>query len=180
MSDSSGHGDNYNRGGLNAFLFSMAFVFLFFVYVVAIHPGVDLKENIQDPKDLEAAPVDTFDISKVSEPWVGSEELVKYGAKVYAQNCAVCHGAEGRGDGAGGASLNPKPRNLVDGPWKLGGGLIAHYKVLQEGIPGGGMVSFAHIKSADRWAMVHFIESITNVKGNDDPAKVAEFAKNAK
>lgn len=180
MADSSGHSDNYNRGGLFAFLFSMGFVFLFFVYIIAIHPGIDLKENIQDPKKLQETAKDTFDISKIPDPWVGSEDIVKHGAKVFAQNCAMCHGAEGKGDGAAGAGLNPKPRNLVEGPWKQGGGLIAHFKTLQNGIPGGSMASYAHLKAADRWALVHFIESITKAKGSDDPVKVAEFAKNAK
>ncbi|MCE2944074.1 MAG: hypothetical protein LW828_05040, partial [Xanthomonadaceae bacterium] len=27
----------------------------------------------------------------------------------------MCHGNEGKGDGAAGAGLNPKPRNLVEG-----------------------------------------------------------------
>lgn len=91
----------------------------------------------------------------------------------------MCHGAEGKGDGAAGAGLNPKPRNLVEGKWTQGGGLIAHYQVLQNGIKGTSMAAYAHFKPADRWAVIHFIESITENKSKDDPAKVAEFAKTA-
>jgi cytochrome c553 len=32
--------------------------------------------------------------------------------------CAVCHGKDGRGDGPGAASLNPKPRNYTDKAWQ--------------------------------------------------------------
>jgi mono/diheme cytochrome c family protein len=32
--------------------------------------------------------------------------------------CAPCHGAEGKGDGAAAAALNPKPRNLSDKAWQ--------------------------------------------------------------
>ena len=39
------------------------------------------------------------------------------GAAIYAQRCALCHGAEGRGDGPAAASLNPKPRNHTDGSY---------------------------------------------------------------
>lgn len=39
------------------------------------------------------------------------------GAQIYAQRCALCHGAEGRGDGPAAASLNPKPRNHTDGSY---------------------------------------------------------------
>ena len=37
---------------------------------------------------------------------------------IFAQRCTPCHGAEGRGDGAASASLNPKPRNFHDPAWQ--------------------------------------------------------------
>lgn len=173
--------DHYNHGGMIAFLFSMVFVFAFFIYIVAIHPGVDLQENVQDPPSAEQvlaeAPVD---VSGVTEPWVANADMVKHGSKLYAQNCAMCHGATGLGDGAAGQALNPKPRNLVEGPWKKGGGFIGHYQVLTEGIAGGSMAAYAHLKPVDRWALVQFIDSITKAKVQEDPVKVAEFAKTAK
>lgn len=172
--------DEYNRGGLIAFAFSMAFCFAFFFYLVVINKGVDLGENVVDPNAPTAegaAPV--FDITKVKEPWVSTPELVTYGAKVFKTNCAMCHGDTGHGDGAAGAALNPKPRNLVEGKWTQGEGVIAHFKVLQTGIKGSSMASYSHFKPADRWALVMFIDSITNNKSKDDPAKVAEFAKTA-
>lgn len=183
MSDNNSNvqGDHYNHGGMLAFLFSMAFVFVFFVYIVAIHPGVDLQENIQDPnKTSGEAVVAAVDVSKVTEPWVANADMVTHGKKVYSQNCAMCHGAEGKGDGAAGAALNPKPRNLVEGPWKKGGGYIGLYTVLTEGIAGSSMSSYAHLSKTDRWALVQFIDSITQAKVTEDAAKVAEFAKAAK
>lgn len=44
----------------------------------------------------------------------------KEGKKVYEANCATCHGVKGKGDGAVGAALNPKPRNFVEGKFKYG------------------------------------------------------------
>ncbi len=32
--------------------------------------------------------------------------------------CATCHGPEGKGDGIGGATLVPKPRNYHDAAWQ--------------------------------------------------------------
>ncbi|MCB0369092.1 MAG: cytochrome c [Bdellovibrionales bacterium] len=178
MSETS---DVHNRGGFTAFLFAMAFVFVFFFYLVVIHPGVDLGENVVDPnapKDSSAAPV--FDMASVKEPWISTPEIVEHGAKIYKTNCSMCHGAEGKGDGAAAATMNPKPRNFVEGKWTQGEGIIAHYHVLQNGIKGGSMASFEQqLKPYDRWAVLHFIESITQNKSKDDPAKVAEFAKTA-
>lgn len=39
---------------------------------------------------------------------------VAEGKKIYDMNCASCHGATGKGDGAAAAALKPKPRDLSD------------------------------------------------------------------
>ncbi len=39
------------------------------------------------------------------------------GAAIYAEKCTVCHGPKGKGDGPGGAALNPKPRDHTDGKY---------------------------------------------------------------
>jgi mono/diheme cytochrome c family protein len=36
------------------------------------------------------------------------------GKGVFETNCALCHGASGRGDGPGAIALNPKPANFTD------------------------------------------------------------------
>jgi cytochrome c len=176
MSDSN-PSDQHNKGGMIAFLFSMVFVFSFFIYIVAVHPGIDLQENIKDPPVETAVAEEEIDMSKFSEPWVANEQVAKYGAKLFAQNCAMCHGEKGLGDGVAGQALNPKPRNLVEGPWKKGGGFIGWFTVLNEGIAGGSMASYKHLAVSDRWALVNFINSITKAKVEEDPKKVEAFAK---
>ncbi|MCA9676676.1 MAG: c-type cytochrome [Kofleriaceae bacterium] len=42
----------------------------------------------------------------------------KKAAEIFAQRCTPCHGAEGRGDGAASAGLDPKPRNFHDAEWQ--------------------------------------------------------------
>jgi len=177
MSESS---DVHNRGGFAAFIFAMIFVFAFFAYLSFMHPGVDLGENVVDPNapsTQAAGPV--FKIADVKEPWVSTPEIITYGQKQYKMNCATCHGDSGKGDGPAGGGLTPKPRNFVEGKWTQGGGLISHFNVVANGIPNSSMASFKHLKLADRWAILHFIESITENKSKDDSAKVAEFAKTA-
>lgn len=176
--------DSYNRGGFIAFIFSMVFSLVFFVYVTFMHPGINLKEIPEAPKaGAEAAGTEqtkAVDISKVEKLWVENPDVAAYGGKIYANNCAVCHGPKGLGDGPAGASLIPKPRNLVQGQWKVGGDSISLFKTLQNGIPGSSMASFGHLPVADRWALVQFIRSITENKVKDDPAKLEAFAKTAK
>lgn len=172
--------DVYNHGGMLAFVFSMVFVFGFFFYIVFIYSGIDLKENLQTYDPAAVMAETKIDISKITEPWVANADMVAYGKKLFSQNCAMCHGPEGKGDGAAGAGLNPKPRNLVEGPWKKGGGYTGIYTVVTEGLAGSSMASYAHLKPADRWALVQFINSFTKAKVNEDPAKIAAFAKTAK
>jgi mono/diheme cytochrome c family protein len=37
---------------------------------------------------------------------------------IYDSRCGACHGLTGKGDGAGAAALNPKPRNYTDKAWQ--------------------------------------------------------------
>ncbi len=177
----SNSSDQHNQGGLIAFLGSMIFVFGFMIYLVAFHAGVELDEKVVDPT-LQAVSVEpTFDIAKVTEPWVETPEIIAHGKKVFGNNCALCHGNEGKGDGTAGMGLNPRPRNLVEGKWTQGSGLTDHFNVVSNGIAGSSMASFkAQIKVPDRWALAHYINSITENKSQQTPVQIAEFAKSYK
>lgn len=39
---------------------------------------------------------------------------------LFSQRCVTCHGDSGKGDGAGAAALNPKPRSFGDAEWQKG------------------------------------------------------------
>ncbi|MBT9546675.1 MAG: cytochrome c [Candidatus Sericytochromatia bacterium] len=42
------------------------------------------------------------------------------GKAMFASQCAMCHGATGKGDGAVGKTLKPAPRNFTTGTFKYG------------------------------------------------------------
>ena len=186
MSTEANNNDPYNRGGFIAFLFSMGFSLLFFVYISFIHEGVDLKEvpesevgAEQTLADGEKAAPKKVDVSGVKDPWMSSEDMILHGAAVYKTNCAICHGPKGEGNGPAGQGLVPPPRNLIAGGWKAGGSRTALYTTLQKGLEGTSMAAFGHLPKIDRWALVHWIQSISKDVTKDDDAKVAEFAKSA-
>lgn len=178
--------DTYNRGGYIALIGSIVFSLGFFAYIVYGYKGIDLKE-VTEAESPAAGPAlaggdaagPAFDPSKIEKPWNSSPELVAHGKVIYQNNCAVCHGAEGKGDGPAGASLQPPPRNFVEGKWKKGGDSIAIYEVIRVGIDGSSMASFASIPKMDRWSLVHFIRSITQNKVPDTPAKLDKFGPTA-
>ena len=179
--------DPYNRGGFYAFLFSMIFSLGFFVYVAIIYPGINLREvpETAAAKDAaqgaENAGTAAVDVSNIVNPWSSSPDMIAHGKAVYQNNCAICHGPGGLGDGPAGKSLVPPPRDLVEGKWKQGVGNEKDlFDVVQKGLPGTSMAPFGHLPLVDRWALVHFVQSITKNKKNMDPKKLEEFAKTAK
>ena len=76
--------------------------------------------------------------------------------------------------------MKPRPRNLIEGKWTAGGDRIGLYKTLKNGLAGTSMAAFGHLPVIDRWAMVHYIRSITKNKVKDDDAKVATYGATAK
>ena len=176
--------EDFNRGGMIAFVGSMAFTMLYFVYVAFMSGGIDLKEVAPEEEQpinavagaAAAAPDKDPDVSGIKEPWIESPELVAHGKHLFQKNCVLCHGQKGLGDGPAGASLNPKPRNLVEGKWKKGGTSLGLFDVLSHGLPPSAMASYAHLPPADRWSLVAYIRSITQNKVANNEAELKKTA----
>ena len=54
------------------------------------------------------------DAAKLENPVAATAESIASGKALYEKQCAGCHGDTGKGDGAIGEELNPKPANLTD------------------------------------------------------------------
>jgi len=170
----------YNKSGLIVLLSSVFFSFIWFAWLIFFASPGDIAELKDQGSMASASGKSTIDISKITNPWLYSEDLVTHGSQVYQVYCASCHGKGGKGDGLAAAGLKPPPRDLVAGEWLQGGSSIELYKTLVQGVEGTSMVSFSYIPKKDRWALVHYIRSITDNKIEDDMEKLEEFAKTAK
>ncbi len=106
-------------------------------------------------------------------------ELLARGKALYAQICATCHGAEGKGDGPAAKGLNPKPRNFTEpAGWKNGARLEDIYKTLDEGIKGSAMMAYKDLRRKDRMALVHVVQSLGAFDhGPSDPQAQEALAK---
>jgi cytochrome c5 len=49
----------------------------------------------------------------MTDPFIGQADAIAAGKQIYTDNCASCHGDDAKGDGPAGASLDPKPADLV-------------------------------------------------------------------
>jgi len=75
------------------------------------------------PKDEAPAapkaeePAATPEPAAAPEPKPASDPVAE-AASIYSTRCTVCHGAGGKGDGAGSAALVPKPRDFTSSEWQ--------------------------------------------------------------
>ncbi|MDR6960136.1 high-affinity iron transporter [Pseudomonas brassicacearum] len=84
------------------------------------------------------------------------------GAPLYAQNCSVCHGDSGAGDGPAGVGLEPPPANLRDGQRLDRLSLYAIYNTLGMGVEGTDMPAFAdQLDDRQRWDLATYIASFS-------------------
>jgi mono/diheme cytochrome c family protein len=94
----------------------------------------------------------------IKNPLKDNALAITKGKALYNQMCVVCHGAKGKGDGAAGANLKPKPTDFTsaasqsqsDGAlyWKLTEGkkLMASYKKI--------------LKDEQRWQVVDYMRDL--------------------
>jgi cytochrome c oxidase cbb3-type subunit 2 len=124
-----------------------------------------------DGQDLASLPPETLwaDIARAaSNPMASSPELLDRGKALYGSVCAICHGEKGDGNGPAAAVLVPKPRDFIPAKYKFrttpGGALPTDPDILRTitmGVPGTSMPSWASLKIEDRWALVHYIKTLS-------------------
>lgn len=76
---------------------------------------------------------------------------------LYQQQCAACHGTTGAGDGPAAANLDPPPIAFADRERARERSVLALYQVIEQGLEGTSMASYAELPPADRWALAFYI-----------------------
>jgi mono/diheme cytochrome c family protein len=75
--------------------------------------GCTPKEAAQPEPKAEPAPAPTP--APAAE---AAADPVAAAAEIFQNRCTVCHGETGKGDGAGSAALDPKPRDFTSAEWQ--------------------------------------------------------------
>jgi mono/diheme cytochrome c family protein len=177
-----------------ALLVVVGFIFIAAFFGFTIVPGLRYQAHTLPDTPVQAVQGETGWLDPTDYPAMAREVippidpatvlmpnamLMSRGKTVFAQTCATCHGSEGKGDGPGGAGLNPKPRNFTEkAAWKNGTRLEDIYKTLDEGIKGSSMVSYNYLSKRDRMALAHVVQSLgTFDHGASDPKAIATLEK---
>ena len=79
------------------------------------------------------------------------------GARLYAENCASCHGATGLADTAMARQLEPRPIAFADRDRARHRSLFGLYQVITQGLEGTPMASWSQLSGQDRWALAFYV-----------------------
>lgn len=106
---------------------------------------------------------------KFEKPWEPREEILIHAKTIYDQQCSVCHGASGDGNGPAAGGLNPKPRNFkVSEAWVNGRKPTEIYKTLKNGL--NTMPAFGALPPDDLFALAHYVRSFGDPSKDQDTA----------
>ena len=96
---------------------------------------------------------------QLRNPIAPTPESLAAGEAGYVQNCQVCHGTEGRGDGPGAPGLTPPPADLtIHVPLHPDRDL---FRFIHDGIPGTAMAPLgARLSDNDIWNLVNYIKTL--------------------
>lgn len=108
-------------------------------------PARELALDLMRTYRLTAAPRQTPDLRRAQA--------------LYQQECAVCHGRSGRGDGPAARGLQPPPGDFLDAARMGAQSILDLYQAITigtQGQPGHG----AHLPFGDRWALAFLVSSL--------------------
>ena len=131
--------------------------------VSALHTAIEQREDgvavARAARQLGAKLAVAYEVSQA--PAITPDPT--RGAPLYAQNCSVCHGETGAGDGPAGVGMTPPPANLRDAQRLDRLSLYAIYNTLGLGVEGTDMPSFAdQLDERQRWDLATYIAGLSN------------------
>jgi DMSO reductase family type II enzyme heme b subunit len=143
-------------------------IFSFLAVVLIVVPGVALAQSLPDP------------IKK---------DMLEAGKKVYFKRCVWCHGVEGGGDGPSADRLFTRPRNFIQGTFKIrvtdSGELPMEedlIKTVKNGLQGSAMPAWGEFLSDNEIvSVVQFVKSLVQDRewdDEDEEVNVQDFGTN--
>jgi high-affinity iron transporter len=87
---------------------------------------------------------------------------------LYQENCMVCHGPTGRGDGPAAAQLAVPPIAFADATRAAQRSMFALQQIITQGIEGTPMISFRALPEADRWALAFYVGQFSYSQADRD------------
>lgn len=135
----------------------------------AIEQRADGNQVAQQARQLAATLATAYNVSQT--PAITPDPA--RGAPLFAQQCSVCHGDSGVGDGPAGLGLEPPPANLRDAARMDRLSLYDLFNTIGLGIDGTDMAAFAdQLDDRQRWDLASYIAGFSadaSAKGETFP-----------
>ncbi len=102
---------------------------------------------------------------------------IALGRALYQNECVICHGAVGNGDGPAARFLDPRPRDFTRGIFKIRSTPFLAtdedlFRTITRGIPGTLMPSFEHLTDDERWNLVAYVKSFAKGFKTESPKPI--------
>lgn len=145
-----------------------------------------LKENMSklgESVEQKRAPVEVAALAKqIREKLIvrfnisiapSSAPSFSSGKKLFAANCAACHGETGNADTAIAKTFNPVPRNFHDPEVIAALTPFRAYNTISLGIEGTPMPAFSALSEKERWDLAFYVFTLQNAEAGIDPLLIA-------
>lgn len=93
---------------------------------------------------------------------------VTAGERIYLENCALCHGQKGDGNGPEAGRLKTKPRDFTTGQYKFqstpSGSLPLDediFRTISQGVRTTSMLAQLHLSQRERWAVTEYLKTFS-------------------
>jgi len=148
--------------GVGVLLFSYDIIPIDWISFMEIQPSYKPMENPL-PVAADSIPVEGAayipGMGAPANPLPVDTTSVSNGGELFAINCVICHGAEGKGDGVVGAALVHPPTDLTSGAVRaLSDGAI--FLVISQGIEGRMPNLNENLTVLERWEVVNYIRAV--------------------
>ena len=154
---------NYKKGSLLlATAIGISFCLsLTILFSPGLKPAYSADEQVLKPR----VPADKLaEVKGLANKMAANSEAVEEGREIFLGRgiCFSCHGKEGKGDGAAGASFKPGPRNFTDVEWQKARSDGEIFWAITNGTEYG-MLAFENmLTDEERWELVNYIRDLGN------------------
>lgn len=158
---------------------AVAFAALALILVLDLARSILVREAMQTSASVWKPDPSVY-ADTVWPPAAGAPAHATPAQKLYAADCAICHGPDGRGNGASAPSMIPRPRDFTQGQFKYkttpAGAPPSDddlYATVADGLKASGMPAWRDLLSAeDIRALVGVVKSMSPVFAHEAPAPI--------
>jgi high-affinity iron transporter len=95
------------------------------------------------------------------------------GAQIFQQDCAACHGPDGRAQVAIAQTMAPRPADFHDADVMAGLTPYKAFNTTSFGVPGTAMPGFPTLSEEDRWAVAFYVFTLRQPACDETPPKAS-------